>query len=136
MMPVQYTMTRFLLKVPEEAAVLEAARMMRNYRVGSLLVTRERDCVGIITERDMARRVLAEGLSPSTTTVGDVMSSPLITVESGKTVRDASALMREYWIRHLGVTQDGRLVGVVTLGDLMYPPYGMVSEAEAHAGQH
>lgn len=123
MIPVQYIMTRYIFKIQEEASVLVAVRMMKDYKVGSLLVTRNGEYVGIFTETDLTRRVVAEGLAPSTTAVGSVMSFPVVTIEGGESLLEAYNLMDEKGIRHLAVTAEGRIVGVISIRDLIHPIY-------------
>jgi signal-transduction protein with cAMP-binding, CBS, and nucleotidyltransferase domain len=94
---------------------------MQNDRVGSLLVKKGKDAVGILTETDIVQKVVAEGLDPSTTVVGDIMSAPLLTVEAKQSVVEADELMERNRIRHLAVLDKGKVVGVVSVRDLLFP---------------
>jgi CBS domain-containing protein len=98
--------------------VRDAASAMRDHDVGALLVVDAGDLAGIVTDRDIAVRAVAEGRDPATTTVGEVASTNPAAVESSSSADDAAELMRDRALRRLPVTEDGRPVGVVSLGDL------------------
>jgi CBS domain-containing protein len=96
-----------------------AARIMRDRGIGSLFVTNGKDIVGIITDTDMVRRVVAAGADTNKTTVEQIMSAPIMTIEESKTLLDANDLMAQSHLRHLGVTKDGKLVGMISVRDLV-----------------
>ena len=104
--------------VAPEVTVLDAVRKMNRERVGSLLVCVSNELVGIFTERDVLTRVVDAGCDPASTRVVDVMTSEVETVRSSTGVQDAMALISERRFRHLPVIDDGRLLGVVSSGDL------------------
>lgn len=97
----------------------DAARLMREWRIGSLLVEHEGDYVGIVSETDVVRRGVAEGLDVDRVAVHLVMSSPIITLDISRSAVDANAVMSERAIRHLAITEDGRIVGVLSVRDLL-----------------
>ena len=99
--------------------VQTAARLMRDRRISSLFVTNGKEIVGILTDTDMVRRVAAAGVDTLTTTAEQIMSAPILTIEEDKTVLDVSDLMAEKHIRHLGVTQGGKLVGMISVRDIL-----------------
>jgi len=99
------------------ASVVEAARLMRNEHIGSLPITDGDTLVGMITDRDITTRVVAEAADLATTTVGDVYSQDLISVEPDKDLAEALGLMARHQVRRLPVVQDGRLVGIVAQAD-------------------
>jgi CBS domain-containing protein len=82
-------------------------------------VTNGKEIVGILTDTDMVRRVVAAGADTRKTTAEQIMSAPILTIEENKTVLDANDLMAQTHIRHLGVTQDGKLVGMISVRDLV-----------------
>jgi CBS domain-containing protein len=92
---------------------------MSEKRIGSLLILERGDMVGIVTETDMVRKVLAARLPASSTPVGAVMSYPLIQIDINHTIRDASRLMAEKRIRHLAVTEENKIVGLLSVRDLV-----------------
>ncbi|MCC7121064.1 MAG: CBS domain-containing protein [Gammaproteobacteria bacterium] len=102
-----------------DASVFDAIEMMATRGVGALLVLEHSRIVGIISERDYARKVVLRGRVSKSTWVGDIMTSPVITSPSHLTVEEAMAVMTERRIRHLPVVDDGRLLGVVSVGDLV-----------------
>jgi len=112
-------MTKDPLTVAESAPVSEAARIMRDASIGDVLVTRPDGSVcGIVTDRDLALNVIAEGADPGAMTVRDVCNHRIESVASGDPVDRAVGMMRDQAIRRLPVIDDGELVGIVSLGDL------------------
>ena len=107
------------ITVERDTDVQTAARLMRDRRISSLLVTNGKEIVGILTDTDMVRRVAAAGVDTLTTTAEQIMSAPILTIEEDKTVLDVSDLMAEKRIRHLGVTQGGKLVGMISVRDIL-----------------
>jgi len=105
--------------VKPDSSVYEAIRKMAEKRIGALLVMRDGEPVGMLSERDYARKVILEDRASRDTRVEEIMSAPLITVD-GKATADAGlALMTRHRIRHLPVIDDGKLIGVVSIGDLV-----------------
>lgn len=100
------------------APVREAARAMREGDVGAIVVLDGGDLYGIVTDRDVAIRLVAEDRDPATTTVGDIASRDPTAIESDRPEEDAVALMRERALRRLPVVEGGQPVGILTLGDL------------------
>ena len=96
-----------------------AARIMRDRGIGSLFVTNGKEIVGILTDTDMVRRVVAAGADTHKTTAEQIMSAPIMTIEESKTLMDANDLMAQSHLRHLGVTKDGKLVGMISVRDLV-----------------
>jgi len=121
MIPVRLVMRREILSTNHDTSVQKAAEQMQDRGVGSLLVKNGKDAVGILTETDIVQKVVAEGMDPATTVVGDVMSAPLITVDAKQSVVDADELMERHHIRHLVVSENGKVVGVVSVRDLLFP---------------
>ena len=96
-----------------------AARIMRDRGIGSLFVTNGKEIIGILTDTDMVRRVVATGVDMRKTTAEQIMSAPIVMIEGDKTVLDANDLMAKTHIRHLGVTQDGKLTGRISVRDIV-----------------
>ncbi len=99
--------------------VLEAIRTMAERHVGALLVVKDGELLGIISERDYARKVILLGRSSSDTPVSQIMSAPVHTVTLKHTVDDCMRLMTQHRVRHLPVIESGRVVGVISIGDLV-----------------
>ena len=119
MQTIDQVMTRDPVTVDEDSPVREAARMMSEANIGDVLVSRSDGSIcGIVTDRDLAIKVVAEGADPNTMTVREVCTHTLESVQSGDPVGKAVSVMREKAIRRLPVIDDGALVGIVTIGDL------------------
>lgn len=100
-------------------SVLDAARLMNERGIGGILVTQDFEPVGIFTERDVMRRVVAERRDPATTSLQDVMTAPVITVKPDTKLEDCAAIMTHRRIRHIPVTGSAGLAGIITSGDIM-----------------
>lgn len=100
------------------APVIEAARQMREGDIGDVIVTREGRADGIVTDRDIVVRAIADGRDPQSTPVGEVCTANPVALEPQQSVDEAVKAMREHDIRRLPVVKDGRPVGIVSLGDL------------------
>jgi CBS domain-containing protein len=107
-----------VLEIAADATVLEAVQLMVEMNVGSLLVTERGEVTGIVTERDYLRRVTLEGRTEQAP-VGEIASSPLIVVTPETTIDECMALMTDRRIRHVPVVDGGRVVGIVSIGDLV-----------------
>jgi CBS domain-containing protein len=107
-----------VLEIDAGASVFEAVRQMVEHNVGSLLVTEGGEVAGIVTERDYLRRVTLEGRTEESP-VGEIMSSPLVVATVDTTIDECMALMTDRRIRHVPVVQDGEVVGLVSIGDLV-----------------
>jgi len=108
-----------VFSIEAEAPVLEAIRLMADRHVGALIVMKEGAMVGIVSERDYARKVVLHGRSSSETPVWQIMSAPVETVAPATSVTDCMRRMTEKRIRHLPVVLGERLIGVVSIGDLV-----------------
>jgi CBS domain-containing protein len=105
--------------VPQEAPVLEVIRLMAEQHIGSVLVMRGNDLIGICTERDYARKVILQGRSSADTPVHVIMSSPVTCVTPDHPVNDCMEIMTDRHLRHLPVKHEGQVVGMVSIGDLV-----------------
>ncbi len=108
-----------LYTIGPDAQVLEAVRSMAEHGVGALLVMSGTTLKGIVSERDYARKVVLHGRASADTPVAQIMSSPVLTVPPEATVQHCMVLMTERRIRHLPVVENDRVVGIVSIGDLV-----------------
>ncbi len=116
------TISEVMSKEPKQIAsntpVVEAATRMRDERVGSLLVERNGEFVGMVTDTDVVRKAVAEKKDLAKTTVDNIMTAPLNSIEATKTVPEAHDMMGDLGVRHLAVREAGKVVGVISVGDL------------------
>ncbi len=105
--------------VHRAATIKEAGRLLQKWKVGSLLVDDGSRYIGIITDTDLSRKAVSRGLDPNTTTVTACMSKSVVTIEDSEPLTSAIALMKQHGIRHLPVTEDGTIIGVLSVSDLL-----------------
>lgn len=108
-----------VISIAGDASVIDAIRIMAERSIGSLLVMEDEKIVGIVTERDYARKVILLGRSSETTTVAEIMSTEVITATTEQTVNDCMTLMTENRIRHLPVVAGDKVIGLISIGDLV-----------------
>jgi signal-transduction protein with cAMP-binding, CBS, and nucleotidyltransferase domain len=123
MVSVKKIMSTNLKKASDTITAKEAAKLMKENRIGCILIEIGGEIIGVITEADMVRKVVAEGLNPDTVQARTIMSSPLLTIDAEKTILDANDMMDKHVTRHLGVTEEGKIIGVVSSRDIMHPQY-------------
>jgi CBS domain-containing protein len=115
---VRDAMTEDPRSIGTSASVVEAARLMREAHIGSLPITDGEQLVGMITDRDITTRVVAEAADLETTSAGDVCSRDVISVEADKDHEEAVELMARHQVRRLPVVENGRLIGIVAQADI------------------
>ena len=108
-----------IFSIEPNKPVLEAIRMMADRTVGALLVMEGTQLVGIVSERDYARKVILKGRSSADTPVREIMNAPVITVAPGDSVNHCMKVMTDKRFRHLSVADNGRVIGVLSIGDLV-----------------
>jgi len=108
-----------VFKIDDQASVLEAAELMNARRVGALVVTHDDNVVGIFTERDVLNRVVAKQLDAASSVVASVMTSPIACCTPQTTRSECRSVMKSRRIRHLPVVSEGRLLGIVSIGDIV-----------------
>ena len=127
-------MSHEVRSIHKDATIKEAGRLLQKWKVGSLLVDDDLRYIGIITDTDLSRKAVARGLDPMTTSVKTCMSKPVVTIEDNEPITAAISLMKQKAIRHLAVTEDGTITGVLSVSDLLraYSELaGLTLEAEA-----
>lgn len=117
--PLAVMMHRALKIIGPDASLLEAAQRMRDERVGALFVREGERYLGIVSEADLVRKGMAESFPAGEIPVRSIMSAPLITIDVAGSPHQASDLMAEKGIRHLAVTEDGQIVGMLSVRDLL-----------------
>ena len=110
-----------VVSVSADETAYNALELMAKENVGALLVVKGEKLVGIVTERDYARKVILEGRSSLTTTVDKIMTAKVVHITPDKSVEEGLALMTEKRFRHLPVLENGKLIGIVSIGDLVKP---------------
>jgi CBS domain-containing protein len=119
MQTVREVMTPRVVTLPSETTLAEAARTMREQDIGDIVVSDGAAPAGLVTDRDIVVRAVAEHRDPASTTIGEILSSDLITVHPDDTIQSAALLMRDHAVRRVLVCEDNqRLVGIVSIGDL------------------
>jgi CBS domain-containing protein len=119
MQTVKEVMTSHVVTLPSNTTLTDAARTMREQDIGDIVVSDGENLAGLVTDRDIVVRAVAESRDPDTTTIGEIVTSDLITVRPDDTVQSVALLMRDHAVRRVVVTDNGKgLVGIVTIGDL------------------
>ena len=114
---IEQFMEESLLSLQPDASVTDAAKLMLEKKVGSLLVSDGSKHLGIVTSTDLSHKVLAQELDPAKTKIADVMAKPLITLDRDQSMKDAYRCMHQHNIRHLAVTENKEVVGVLSVKD-------------------
>jgi CBS domain-containing protein len=123
---------RAIYSVEPQAAVLDAVRLMAEHHVGALVVMRGAALEGIVSERDYARKVILRGRSSADTPVRDIMSTPVLTVSLDTSVQACMQLMTDRHVRHLPVIDGARVIGMISIGDLVK---SVIAEQQAQIEQ-
>lgn len=110
---------RHIISVAPDDSVLEAIKLMAEKGIGSLVVMKDDKLLGIMSERDYARKVIIKGRSSESTEVAEIMTPDVLTTSSSKTVNECMNVMTEKKIRHLPVVEDGKVIGMISIGDLV-----------------
>jgi CBS domain-containing protein len=110
---------RALRAIEPEAPVLDAIRLMAEHHIGALVVMRQDELLGIVSERDYARKVILLGRSSAHTPVREIMTSPVITMSPLNTLEECMRVVTQQRVRYLPVIENGRVIGILSLGDLI-----------------
>lgn len=112
-------MSHDVRSIHRASTIKEAGRLLQKWKVGSLIVDDGSRYVGIVTDSDLSRRAVAKGLDPNTTTVTSCMSKPVVTIEQSEPLLEAVGVMKKEGIRHLAVTADRTIIGVLSISDVL-----------------
>ncbi|MCX5723920.1 MAG: CBS domain-containing protein [Nitrospirae bacterium] len=121
MITVDRLMTRHMVNVEAGTSAIDAAKLMKNHKIGSVFVLEQDRIVGIVTEPDIVRKVVGVDGVPYGIPVEDIMSSPVIGIDGRRSVTDAADLMERHGTRHLAVLKDNSIVGILSVRDLLHP---------------
>lgn len=110
---------RFIIAVQPDDSVLDAIRVMAEKNIGAVVVMQGDELLGIMSERDYARKVIVKGKASDNTPVSDIMTSDVLTTSGSETANACMEKMTERKIRHLPVVDDGTVVGMISIGDLV-----------------
>lgn len=127
---------REIISIAEEASVLDAIKLMADRSIGSLLVMDGAELKGIVTERDYARKVIIKGRSSKSTRVAEIMTTDVCTAKSAQTVNDCMKVMTNRRIRHLPVVENGEVLGMISIGDLVQAIIADQKEEIQQLGQY
>ncbi|MDY7081671.1 MAG: CBS domain-containing protein [Halobacteria archaeon] len=108
-----------VVTVDPEATVEETAQTMEEENVGCVIIAEDNEPTGIVTDRDIAIRVVSKGRNPSNLTAGDIMSDDVVTVDTGEEISDVIQKLGESGVRRLPVVEDGEIAGIITLDDIV-----------------
>ncbi|MBN1235638.1 MAG: CBS domain-containing protein [Methanotrichaceae archaeon] len=117
--PVRDIMTRPVITAEADLDILSAAKKMGKANVGSLIIVSSDKPAGILTERDLVKKVIAQGADPRNLKAAEIMSSPVVSIEPDASLREAAALMLRSGVKRLPVISNGKLVGIITDTDLV-----------------
>lgn len=135
---VKDVMSKTLVVVTPGKTVMDAARLMDLHDVGSVIIVERSKAKGILTERDIVRRVVKDGRDPREVKVSEVMSSPLIVIDENDTVEEAAEVMKKAGVKRLPVVnKEGMLVGIISENDILkvFPPLVELIRLKAEAFQ-
>ncbi len=121
MITVDQLMTSQMVNIAAGTSAIEAAKLMKTHKIGSVFVTKQDHVVGIVTEPDIVRKVVGVDGVPYSIPVGEIMSSPVIGIDGRRPVTEAADLMERHGLRHLAVFKEKSIVGVVSVRDLLHP---------------
>ena len=118
MVKVKDIMASNVVTILKNTKIKDSADLMKRNGVGSLLVKEDEEIVGIVTGTDIVQKVVSQGLSPQITRAESVMSYPVMTVEAGAEIQEAADMMEQNGVRHLPVTDNGKIIGMISARDL------------------
>jgi len=119
MVSITEVMSKGLKKIPCEASIADTAQKMRDEQVGALFIEKNGELIGSVSDRELVRKAVADRKDLENTTVESIMTTPLNDIDSTKTLLDAQDKMRDLGVRHLAVREGGKVVGIISVGDLL-----------------
>jgi CBS domain-containing protein len=128
--PIEKYVRKNIVVVNYNESIRNTAEIMKQKRIGSVLIEKDKKIVGIITERDILYKVVAEGKDVNNTKASEIMSSPLITINKNATVKEALEKFKQYNIRRLPVRDNGNIIGIITLRNVVGDILSLAKETE------
>ncbi len=122
--------------ITPDSTVLDAIKLMGEKEIGALIVTEGNTLVGIVSERDYARKVILKGKESHNTSISEIMSANVVSVSPGESIENCMSLMTKHKIRHLPVMERGRVTGVLSIGDLVKAIIAEQSDTIAHLEEY
>ncbi len=119
MVSIKEVMSKELKKISSKASISDTAQKMRDEQVGALFIEKNGELVGSVSDRELVRKAVADRKDLENTTVESIMTTPLNCIDSTKTLLDAQDKMRDLRVRHLAVKEGGKVVGIISVGDLL-----------------
>jgi len=123
MIKVKDRMSRNLNTIPVSSSALDAAKTLTEKKFSSIFIEEGGKIIGVATDTDLIRNVMAVGKNPGATPVSDIMTKEVHTIDLNKALTEAGDLMDKAYVRHLGVTENGKIIGVISVRDLIHPMY-------------
>ncbi|HEY3473052.1 MAG TPA: CBS domain-containing protein [Anaerolineales bacterium] len=121
MLTVDQLMTKSLVNIESGRSAIEAAKLMKTHKVGSVFVQKDNRIIGIVTEPDIIRKVVGAERVPYYVPVEEIMSSPVIGIDWRRPITEAADMMERYKTRHLAVLNGGSVIGILSVRDLLHP---------------
>jgi signal-transduction protein with cAMP-binding, CBS, and nucleotidyltransferase domain len=119
MVSLKEVMSKELKKISCKSSIADTAQKMRDEQVGALFIEKNGELVGSVSDRELVRKAVADRKDLENTTVESIMTTPLNCIDSTKTLLDAQDKMRDLRVRHLAVREGGKVVGIISVGDLL-----------------
>ncbi len=123
MITVKKIMTPNVYSLSYDTTVRKASKIMKEKNIGSLYIKKNDKLIGVVTETDIVRKGVADNVDMDLASLGDIMSSPIYTIDINKTVTEANEMMDKHKVRHLAVKEGEDIVGVISARDLLHPIY-------------
>ena len=116
-------MTPNVYSLSPDTTIRKASKLMKEKNIGSLYIKENDKLIGVVTETDIVRKGVADNIDMDLASLGDIMSSPVYTIDINKTVTEANEMMDKHKVRHLAVKEGENIVGVISARDLLHPIY-------------
>ena len=123
MITVKKIMTPNVYSLSPDTTIRKASKLMKEKNIGSLYIKENDKLIGVVTETDIVRKGVADNIDMDLASLGDIMSSPVYTIDINKTVTEANEMMDKHKVRHLAVKEGENIVGVISARDLLHPIY-------------